>query len=337
MPVTVKDVARLAGVSTATVSRVVNNDSRISKKTREKVLSCINELDYKTNNIARSLKTSKSYTVGFICPEIPNDFFMSIAKGVEDELRKQGYSMIICNSNESIEEEKERIKLMSSKCVDGVIIIPVSDEGAHFNQIKEMDLPVVLVDRLVENFTADAVLVDNINGCYDAVEFLISQGQRRIGFIGGDMRTTSARERYEGYKRALTDYCIPHEEEIVRFGDFSTRSGYELMRELMNIKEPPTFIFISNYFMHVGATKYLMQNRELLKQSVEIASFDDMDLSSILGFSRLRVKQPMTDIGSKAAELLLNRINKEESAFPQVIRLKTKLVSIDQDGIHGDF
>lgn len=326
MAVTVKDVAKLAGVSTATVSRVINNDPRISCETRDKVLECIKRLDYKINTIARSLKTSKTYTIGFICPEIFNSFFMSVAKGVEDELRKQGYSVIVCSSNESIAEEEERIKLMLEKCVDGIIVIPTSNEGRHFNQLKEYGLPVVLVDRLVDDFIADAVLVDNINGCYSAIEYLINKGERRIGFIGGDMRLTSARERYDGYRRALKDYQIPLEEGIVKFGDFHIRSGYDLMKELMEADAPPNYVFIANYFMHVGATKYLIERKEHLGQPVFIASFDDMELSSILGFCNVLISQPMMEIGSKAAMTLLNRINHEDVVFPQITRLKSELI-----------
>lgn len=326
MGVTVKDVAKLAGVSTATVSRVINNDPRISENTRERVLKCIEKLDYKINNIARSLKTNKTYTIGFICPELTNDFFMSIAKGVEDELRKHGYSMILCNSNESVEEEGSRVKLLSEKCVDGIIIIPVSNEGKHYQPLKDSGIPVVLADRLVDDFAADAVLVDNINGSYAAIEHLINQGHRRIGFIGGDMRITSARERYDGYCRAHQDYCIPLEENIIKFGDFHVQSGYDLMKDLMEIENPPEYVFVSNYFMHSGATRYIVENGNSLNRKVWIAGFDHLELSSILGISSISVRQPMTDIGSRAASLLLSRIHGEELAFPQVARLKTTLV-----------
>lgn len=327
MAVTVKDVAKAAGVSAATVSRVINNDPRISDDTKEKVLSCIKSLDYKINSIARSLKTNKTYTVGFISPEIPNDFFMSIAKGVEDELRKHGYNMIICNSNESIEQEQDRIRLLCEKCVDGIVIIPATAEGKHYRQLKKHDIPVVLADRLVSNFEADAVLVDNINGSYSAIEYLINRGLRRIGFIGGDITLTSAGERYEGYKRALQDYCVPVEKEIIKFGDFHVQSGYNLMKEMMMLEDPPEHIFISNYFMHVGATKFLLEYKDTLKKPVYIASFDDMELSSILGFCSVRVAQPVMEIGSRAAQLLLSRINHEELPQHQIVRLKTGFVA----------
>jgi LacI family transcriptional regulator len=325
MSVTIKEVAKLAGVSASTVSRVMSKDVRISEATKDKVLECIKKLDYKVNNIARSLKTNKSHSIGFICPELTNEFFMNIATGVEDELRKFGYSMIVCNSNESTDNEEECLKLLYEKCVDGVIIIPSTNQGQHFGKSVDPGIPVVFVDRMVDGFAADVVLVDNINGAYSIVEYLIKEGDRRIGFIGGDLKITPAHERYAGYKRALEDYHIPVEENIIKFGDFHTGSGYKLMGELMEQSDPPSIVFIANYFMHIGATKYLIDNNGQLRFSVSIASFDDMELSSILGFSRLTVVQPMHEMGVKTAQLLLSRINGDDIPFPQTIRLKTSI------------
>ncbi len=326
MASTIKDVAKRAGVSTATVSRVINGDPRISSKTKEKVLCCIRELDYKINNIARSLKTNKTHTIGFMCPELANTFFMTVAKGVEDELRKHGYSVIICNSNESVAEEKERITLLLEKCVDGVIIIPASYTGSHFKRLVDQGLPVVLADRLVDDFSTDAVLVDNINGSYAVIEYLINDGYRRIGYIGGDIKLTSAMERDEGYKRALRDYCIPLDESIIKYGDYHEQSGYVKMQELMNAENPPEIVFISNYYMHMGATRYLIEHRETNEKVIPVASFDDMELASLLGYCRVLVGQPMLEIGNKAANMLIQRINGESDNTPQIARLKTKLI-----------
>ncbi|NMB98253.1 MAG: LacI family transcriptional regulator, partial [Clostridiaceae bacterium] len=244
----------------------------------------------------------------------------------------------------------------------------------------------VLADRLVENFQSDAVLVDNINGTYSAIEHLINMGYRRIGFISGDLKLTSAIERYEGYKRALKDYCIPYDSNIVKFGDFHVKCGYDLMKELYEAQNTPPAVFISNYFMHIGATRYLlemnMSRKHLIqdnnnacniantlvysikyKESIRensnkntrqngegedeinnqncneannddygenyvgenyikdimIASFDDMELSSLLGFCKLRVAQPVTEIGRQAARLLLSRVEqkrKEKNDVP---------------------
>lgn len=326
MAITLKDVAKHAGVSAATVSRVISDDFRITATTKKKVRSSINELGYKVNNIARSLKTNKSHIIGFICPELCNSFFMKIAKGVEDELRKNGYSMILCNSNENVDVEEECIKLLSEQCVDGIIVIPASNKGKHFKQVNDSGIPVVLVDRLVEDYDFDAVLVDNMRGSYSAIEYLINNGQTRIGFIGGDMKLTSAKERYKGYTRALKGYCIPIEEEIIKFGDFHEQSGYTLMKELMEMDYPPDNVFISNFAMHVGASKYLIKNRAKLSHSVSITSFDDIELTSSLDFSKIIISQPMIEIGSKASDLLLNRIDKKEKLSALTIIVKTNLI-----------
>ena len=326
MAVTVKDVAKNAGVSTATVSRVINNDSRISDSTRQKVLKSMEDLDYKVNNIARSLKTNKTYTVGFICPELSNTFNMTLAKGMEDELRKFGYNVIICNSNEDVNEENERIRVLMEKCIDGIIIIPTSNTGTHFKQLSDAGIPVVLADRLVDDFVTDAVLVDNINASYFAMEHLIHQGIRRIGYIGGDLKITPAKERDAGYRRALNDYCIPFEGSIVKYGDFHVQSGYEKMEELMKEENPPAHVFITNYYMHAGATKYLMEHRDEVKNPVTITSFDDMELASLLGYCKVLVSQPMLEIGSRAAKILMQRINGEDISFPMIYRLKTELM-----------
>lgn len=328
MAVTVKDVAKHAGVSTATVSRVINNDSRISGATKTKVLESMEALDYKLNSIARSLKTNRTYTIGFICPELSNTFNMTLAKGMEDELRKFGYNVIICNSNESVDEEKERIRLLIEKCIDGIIIIPAANKGIHFKQLTDAGIPVVLADRLVDDFVTDAVLVDNINASYSVMEQLINQGVRRIGYIGGDLRLTPAKERDEGYRRALNDYCIPFEPEIVKYGDFHVQSGYEKMEELMKENNPPSHVFISNYYMHAGATKYLVEHGKNLENPITLASFDDMELAALLGYCRILVRQPMTEIGNRAARILMDRINGEDIPFPAIYRLKTDIVKV---------
>ena len=323
MPVTIKDVAQDAGVSSSTVSRVMSDDPRISQETRIKVLDSIKRLDYKINPMARGLKTNRTYLIGFVCPELVNDFFMHIAQGVEQELKKKGYHLLVTSSNEDIMEEDNQVRMLLDNRVDGIIIIPVSGEGEHFNIPGRIKTPMVLMDRLVRNFTTDSILCDNINGTYSAMEYMITQGYRRIGFIGGDMELTSARERYEGYKRALRDYQIPLEEEMVLFGDFHIQSGYEMMKRLLSIENPPESIFVSNYFMQVGASRFLLENRK--GHLPFMAGFDDMELTSVLGLSQITVTQPMKEMGITAANLLINRISGFDRSLPRIIRLKPRL------------
>jgi LacI family transcriptional regulator len=324
---TVKDVAQRSQVSTATVSRVVNGDSRISAETTARVLRAVEELGYAPNHFARGLKTSRSRTVGFIAPKFDNDFFMGIAKGVESRLRGSGYALVICNSNETVEDERLRVELLLEKGVDGLIVIPASAHGAHLHQAQQQNVPLVLVDRLVEGVACDSVLVDNINGTYHAVELAIQKGIRRFGFIGGDQGLTSASERHAGFRRVLEDYRLAYDPAVVLFGDFHIDSGYALMARLMENAEPPPCVFISNYFMHVGATKYLMEHAATMRSAPELISFDEMELSFTLGFCRTIVRQPILEIGHKAAELLVDRMERPEPRPPEICRMKTEILS----------
>lgn len=335
MAVTIKDVAKLADVSTATVSRVINSDPRISAATRDRVLGVIEKLNYKVNSIARSLKSNRTCTVGFLTPEIANDFFMTVAQGVENSLRERGYNLIICNSNESPDEEVERLELLIEKCVDGVIIAPSTGSGEHLRFLEQVGLPTVLVDRLADGFTSDAVLVDNATGTYKAIHHLLKRGHTNFGFIGGDVSLTPFRERYEGFLRALSEFGIHPDEAHVKFGNYHVDSGYAMMKELAELTPPPASVFISNYFMHIGATQYLVEHRSQRSRPIFIASFDDMALSAVAGVPSLTIAQPVLQIGSRAAQLLLERIelrlNHNEPPQPRIERLPTRLVFHDRN------
>ena len=333
MSVRLKDIARLTGVSTSTVSRVLNSDPRISPETSLKVKECLVDTGYTLNTIARSLKTKRTYTVGFLAPELVNDFFMNIAEAAEGALRKSGYSMFICNSKEDIDEERRQFALLAEKCVDGIIWIPASSDGRHAREVRNTGIPIIAVDRMPDGGGIDAVLVDNTGGSREAVNHILDSGYSRVGFIGGDMSLTSARERYEGYCLALAEQSIPLEKEIIRFGDFHVQSGYDLMAELSALDRPPEYVFIANYYMHIGAAKYLAEVQDGGRErSARIAHFDDMEITSLLGFSSLTIRQPMEEIGLSAAGLLIERIETPEcggaaaSAETNIIRLATRLI-----------
>ena len=327
MNATAKDVAKLANVSPSTVSRVINNDKRISKNTRTRVFKCIKKLDYKVNTIARSLKTNRTFTIGFVAPEISEEFFMKVAKGAEDYLRNFEYSLIICNANDSAKIEAEKIKLLHEKQVDGVIVVPSENTGKGFEILRKNNVPIVFADRYVGNFRADTVLVDNVNGTYRAIEYMIEKGADRIGFIGGTSELSNAKERYKGYLRAMEDYNIIVDSELLKFGDFHIQSGYELVKELHELKNPPKHLFVSNYYMNVGATQYLIEQQKISKIEIEVASFDDLQLTALLGFASITVAQPVIEIGRVAAKMLLDRITgKNKNKNYTITRLKPEFI-----------
>ena len=321
---TMKDVAQCSGFSTATISRVLNDDPKVKKETRTSVLNCMEKLGYTVNPIARSLKTSRTHTIGIIAPEFQNDFFMAVAEGIEDYLRGKGYFSFICNSRESSAEEEALIRMLIEKQVDGMIIIPADcQNGDHLHILQDLDIPFVLVDRLVAGIPADAVLTDNFRGSFEAVERCILDGAGKIAFIGGKMALTSAGERYEGYIAAMKKYGKPIDQSILKYGDMHIESGYKLMGELVESMPDIAYVFIINLFMRIGAEKYLVEHG--VSMNIRIAAFDESSISSLFTHSWITVRQPLAGIGQQSARLLLRRIRKEDLPFPQVYR-KTPVI-----------
>lgn len=329
MTITLKDVARLAGVSASTVSRVINDDPRISGETKSKVMACIEQLDYKANPIARSLKTSRTRTVGLLVPQMTDPFCMGIAQGAEEELRRHGYSLLISSTSGSPDGEKDRFRMLADRSVDGIIFIPSQGDASHLRGVWPGSVPVVLADRLSEGVTADAVLVDNINGTYAAVEHVINLGLRRIAFIGADTPLTPDKERYDGYRRALKDYFIPVDERYIRSGQPTQESGARFLRELAAMAEPPEYILIAQDDMYEGA----LQEAAVLASALQapllrLAGFGDMRLAASLGLVDFGIRLPAGDIGRRAARLVLTRIQEPRcSTSFQIVRLKTTLQS----------
>jgi LacI family transcriptional regulator len=321
---TIKDVAAKAGVSTATVSRVINGE-KVREETKEKVLKTIELLGYRPNQIARSLKTQKTHTIGFVVPDY-GQFFMQIAKVVEDILNGYGYSLVVCYSDENPDREKARIRMLTEKQVDGMLVVPTSDEDNYLMELNKRGIPVILIDRMVKDIQTDCVLVDNVNGAYQAVEHLITKGYQRIGVINGRQEVTTGEERYRGYLRVFEDYNLPIDRDIIRFGDFSTESGYTLMKELMSLPNPPEAVFIANCYMTIGAMLAIKEMDIKVPEDVAIVGFDDTELTRLSDPPLTAVVQPVREIGEMAANLLYKRICGDMSDYPKMYRLKATLV-----------
>lgn len=326
MAVTLRDIANETGVSVSTVSRVLSGDSVISEKTQKLVKIAARKMGYRVNTVARSLKTNRTFTVGFICPEITNAFFMKIAKGVEEELKKYGYSIIICNSNENIADEEKSLRILLEKCVDGIILIPCSNEGKHIAGLTDGICPVVLADRLVDNMETDAVLVNNEAASFELTETLIKRGKRRIAFVGGNEIITSAKERFSGYLKALKKNNIAVDTGIIRFGDFYLQSGYDIMKEFCEMENAPTDFFVSNYFMQVGAEQYLQEYQKGNERKITVVGFDNMEASPLFRFTQVAAAQPMVSIGAESAKLLIRRMTGDTDSFPLVTRFDVEWI-----------
>lgn len=262
-------------------------------------------------------------------PDISNFFFTAVIRGIESTLKKYGYTLILADSDENLKIEKEQIKVFNAKLIDGLIIAPVSGDHTFLKKILSKNSPVVFIDRKPQGHCpGDCVLVDNAEGAYKAVSMLIKKGHSRIGAITGVPGLTTSEERVEGYKRALVDYGIKVDQNLIKIGDNRYDSGYKLMKELL-LNTNITALFVVNNLMTIGAMQFLKEKQIKVPDELAIIGFDDYKWASITNPPLSVVKQPSRRIGEKASELLIRRIKKEETGDYKEYRLSTELVIRD--------
>lgn len=324
--ITIRNVAQRANVSTATVSRVLNHDPRVRDETKKAVLEAMESLGYKINFVARSLKTSRTHTIGVVAPDLAGDFFMFIAESMNRELTLHGYSIVVSTSRDSEEEEAKRLRHLAERLVDGIVLIPIGSSNAYLPQIYALNIPIVFVDRALSGYEADQVLVDNETGAYEAVRALIREGHRRIGFLGGKPEVTTAGERFAGYCRAMEEARLAIEERYVRFGHPTLPFGYRTMEDIVKDPDSPDTWFIVNLFAHLGATNYLVSEGGERAGRITFAAFDEMPYSPLLRYCRYAVQQPIAEMGKAAANLIMDRIEGKGPPEPQILRFKTRLI-----------
>ncbi len=325
----IKDVAKLAKVSTATVSHVINETRYVSETTKIKVYQAMKELDYQPNLMAKGLRSRKSKIIGLIVPMLYSDtsnfFFMSIANGIESYLKKEGYNLILSNSHEDFQQEVEQIKLFNSKVIDGLIVAPTGKEFSEYESILSKDYPVVFIDRKPEGFTGDVVLADSQQGTYEGIKQLLEKGHEKIGFISGFLGITTSDDRLLGYKKAFAEHNIDINLALIKEGEPSLPAGYELAKQLVQ-EENITALFIANNIMTMGALKYLNEHNIKVPDQVAIIGFDDYDWMKITAPPLAVVKQPSFEIGEHAVNLLLKRIEEQNGDEKEEIILPTEFV-----------
>jgi LacI family transcriptional regulator len=326
MKITMKDVAQKAGVSTATVSHVINKTRFVKKETKDKVLRVMKKLDYYPNSSAQSLRSKKSKVIGLIVPDISNFFFTAVIRGIESRLKKCRYTLILADSDENLEIEKDQIKVFNAKLIDGLILAPTSGDHTFLKKLSNRNIPIVFIDRKPQGYCpGDCMLVENVEGAYKAVSMLIKKGHSRIGVIAGLPGLTTSKERIIGYKKALVNYGIKVDQNLIKIGDGRHDSGYKLMKELL-LNTNITALFVVNNLMTIGAINFLKEKQIKVPDELAIIGFDDYKWASITNPPLSVVKQPSRRIGEKASELLIRRIKKEETGDYKVYRLPVTLV-----------
>ncbi len=317
--VTIKDVAHRAGVSFPTVSHVINETRFVSEELRARVHQAINELGYQPNAIARSLRCKKTQNIGMIIPDIAYPFLAEVARGVEDIGFEHGYNVILCDSNGALEREAAYIDLLQEKRVDGIILVAAGESSRHVETLIKLGMPVIVVDRELLGLEVDSVLADNPQGGYQATEYLIQLGHRRIGCITGPPDLSISSQRVSGYRQALERYSIPFCDELVVIGDFRHQEGYKAMRQLLALNEPPNAIFACNDIMAVGAICAAKDKGLGVPEDTAIIGFDDIALASFISPRLTTIAQPKYEMGAIAVKLLVERINEKSQSFTKVI------------------
>lgn len=325
MASTIKDVAKYTGLSAATISKYING-KKVLEHNGRKIDEAIRVLDFKVNEFARGLKTSKSATVGVLIPSFENIFFTSIVSTIESVLMQYGYSTIICDYKQDVKLEESKMEFLLSKMVDGIIVMPLDSGGKSVRKAIERGIPVVLVDRPIKDLICDTVLVDNLNASYTAVEALITNGHKRIGIICGQPEIYTAQERLRGYVRVHEDYGMEPDRELIKYGDYEAESGYRLMTEFLEMENRPTAVFVTNYEMTLGTIMAINDKKVAVPEDVSIIGFDNLQMSRVVSPPLSIVVQPMSQIGDTAANLLLKRIRGDHSNFPAMYRLKTEVL-----------
>ncbi len=319
MASTIKDVAKLANVSIATVSRVFADKPFIRESTRKRVLQAAQKLQYKPSRVARSLRTQSSRIIGLIISDIQNPFFTALVRAVEDEAYLHNYAIFLCNSDETAPKENMYIDLMLAEKVSGVIITPASGSGGNLRKLIEAGVPVVAVDRSVTDLDLDTVVLDNVSAACDLVSYVARQGHRRIGAILGSKEITTGHDRYQGYRNALESFGIPLDPALVRMGVPKESVGHRYALELLDSPEPPTAIFAGNNLLTVGAFRAIRERGLRIPQDISLCGFDDMEWTSLITPPLTVASQPIYQMGQEAVRLILAHISHPSKPASKVV------------------
>lgn len=325
--VTIKDVARLSGVSSMTVSRVINGGERVSPETRRRVEQAIAELGYVPSRLARGLIRQKTGTLALIVPDMANPFFTLIIRGAEDVARRADYRIILCDTRADLTIEREGVEEMLAHRVDGVAIAPVSDRSrTHLRRLAKFGVPFVLIDRTIHGIDSDVIVGDSVGGARRLVEHLISLGHRRIGLIVESDEVSTARDRRRGYMDALDAANLPIDPSLIMRATVDPNGGFDGMRRLLELDDPPTAVFTVNNLVGLGAIEAVRAGGLDVPDDVALVCFDDIEYASRLYPFLTVMAQPAETLGTLGTQLLLDRIEGRAPAQKRTVVLPAQFI-----------
>jgi LacI family repressor for deo operon, udp, cdd, tsx, nupC, and nupG len=315
--ITIQDVAKEAGVSVATVSRVLNNHPSVSAKTRAKVESVIQRLNYNPNMLGRNLRCAESRMILVLVPSISNPFYAKIVQGIEDIARRNHYNVLLCTTDSDVERENAYLTLLHNRLADGVISM---DPAVDVEDLRRMgtQYPIIQCCEYSETDSTPFVAIDNRTAAYKAVKHLLTMGHRKVAMINSDERFLYARLRKEGYLKALEEFGIPVREEWLINTDLSFESGHRAMRSFLSLKDKPTAVFAVSDTLAIGALRQIKEAGLKVPDDVAVVGFDNIPFASMMNPSLTTVAQPMYEMGCEAAKMLIKRIAHPEERVESV-------------------
>lgn len=319
---TIKDVAKLAGVSTSTVSYVLNNNKSLKAETKQRVMDAVKQLGYRPNLIARSLKTRKTSTIGIIIPDIANTFFTEIIRGIEDVSEQHNHSVILCNTYENTEKEEKYLNLLLNRDIDGLIFVGTGKNPRILSDIQ--GIPLVVVDRRIGD-SYPSVMVDNEKGGYLAASYLLEKNKKEILFLSGPLSINTYFERLSGYLRAVKEAGFNRNELLIHECEVSYDGGQSTMRKILDQNIDFGSVFASNDLIALGAFNTLMKSGFTIPADVLLVGFDDIPTAHIITPGLTTIRQPTYEIGAKAAQLLYKHLIQESKEIEHIV-LEPELV-----------
>ena len=329
---TLKDIAEKVGFSVSTVSRVLTGrgaDYRISDDTQEKILEAAMELNYRVNPLARGLRLQKTMTIGLVIPDISNPFFAQIARRVESVGRKNGYSTILCDSDDDTAREMQSIEILRQHKVDGLIISTVGQSANHLISVFQKGIPMVIVDRIFPDLGIPFVTSDSYQGSFDAISYLIENGHKEIACVQGLLNTFPSIQRVRGYVDAHKKYNLPLDEALIVGDSYGKQNGYIEMKLLLQLKERPTAVFSCSNLISLGILQAISEEGLSVPDDVSIISFDEQPYSNFLATPMTTVVQQTEEMGSLAVRMLIDQINSKQNTQSRSIVLPTKIIIRD--------
>jgi LacI family transcriptional regulator len=318
--VTIRDVARQAGVSVATVSRVLNGSPKVDPGIAERVHTVAAQLNYQPSKVARMLAGRSSTLLGLLVTDMQNPFYLDLIRGVEEVAQQHNYLVIVCNTMENTQKEENYLKVLSAEPIAGVIVVPTRGQIAGIEYLRERNIPLVAVDRRVEDRSIDCVIIDNRAAAREAVTHLITNGYRRIGVIGGPKTVTNANERILGYRQALQQAGIVREAALEQRGVLiGDNVGIALANRLLDLDPPVEAIFAANNRLTVGAMRAIYAHQMRIPEDIALVGFDDIQWAVPEQVSVTTVIQSAYELGSAAANRLIQRLQKPDAPRQEIV------------------